>query len=235
MRREVDLNLLKPGKLDLSDYAAHVLFTGNHIGGQLVIDSKSASNKTLVFKDASITLTDNASDHAAIVFDGELKNCKIHADNCRLIYGGLTFTDRLQDVQINGLHISYPLNGIVAILGQESADVTVENCVVIGAKVHGVWIGSSALNQSINNNITIRNNWILASGFTAIQCTAKPLQIHNNLIEHPAMLQVQNQDYAISIRPGSEAYVWDNEILTEGKVIQSLDCCFFDHPPQNTN
>ncbi|MEL6658969.1 MAG: right-handed parallel beta-helix repeat-containing protein [Bacteroidota bacterium] len=239
MKNEVDLNLLKPGNLDLSDYGTHVHFKGRYEGDRIVIDSKSASGKTLVFKDATIISTRTAPDKDAIAFRGELKNCKIHAENGRLIYGGLTFWNRLENVTISGLQIFYPNAGIKASQDFPNANVTIEHCVIVGAQREGIYFGPHHLQKVKSNNVNIRNNWIVAPGWDGIQGNALNLRIHDNLIEYAAMLQEPNQDYPITVQAGSDAYVWNNQIITQEeefpKGVQGLDCRIFDHPPKNNN
>lgn len=232
MKTEVDLNVLGPGKLDLSKYAALVTFSGTYSGDRIIIDATSASGKRLVFKDACITNTISLPGRAAIAFDGHLTNCEIVGDGCKLIGGGIDFWGHLLNVSISRIHFFYPPTALKVFKGQ---DLIIEDCIIVGAHQAGICLASSSPAADPGSNITVRNNWVLAPGCEAIRAHAHDLQIHNNLIEHPAMLQKPNEDTAITILEGSTAYVWDNEILTEGKAIQALNCTFFDYPPHNNN
>jgi hypothetical protein len=232
MKNKIVLNELgdKGRYIDLSGYANDVTITGRHQGNRIVISN--ASGKVLRFDTVQIHCTRTEPDGDALVFDGALTDCKIIGTGCHIEHGGLTFWGKLENVTIAGLDIYHANAGIRASGDFPNRNVLIKDCSIISAKREGIYLGPSYLQKEKSTGLEITENYILCSGWDAIQVNGV-CKIYGNRIHYPATLKTPNQDYAITIQAGSVAFVWSNYIHSAEKRIQALDCRYFDHEPKN--
>jgi hypothetical protein len=227
--KEVDINTLKEGYLDLSDYAAHVRFFGKYKGGRIII--KGASKKTLFFDGCIFESTRRESDKDMIAFAGNVTDCKLLFQDSSLIYGGLTFWGQLNNVLISGAKIYYSNTGIRISQDFSNKDVTIEKNLIVGAQREGIYFGPHYNQEEKSDGLSIKHNEIRFCGWDAIQVNAENAIIYHNTIDNAAILKEKNQDYGITIQSGSLVYVYDNIFINTPKKLQALDSRYFTHAP----
>lgn len=217
--------------IDLSKYSSkEVTMTGAYKGDRIVL--KGCTDKRVLLKDCTIESTRTEPDGNALVLAEDCKNFQLLGVNATLI-GGLATWGELHNTQIVSLRIMYANIAI-----HMAKDVTCKNVLIRDNRIYcarreGVYFGPHELRSTDASNITIVDNHFYYCGWDAIQVNATGAEIYNNEINHCALVKEANQDYGITIQPGSIAWIADNNIVYTPKAIQSLDSrAFFHRKPQ---
>lgn len=217
---KIDLEHITNRYINLSNYADTIRITGNYKGDRVVFSN--AVNKALEFS-AKIEST-HAED--AIAFLGAVRHVAIFG---RLrVNNAITFWDVLEDVEITGVHSRDAHTGIRATQDKPHKGIYIHDNTFSEVGFEGVYIGPSTLSHTKTTQVRIENNNFVRTGWDAIQVgNCLDCVIKGNLIISPARKAEKWQDWAITINPGSRAYLQSNTILFSKQRLQVLDSrCF---------
>lgn len=214
--------------VDFSNFAKEVEITGFYEGDRLVF--KNASDHHLIITDAEIRSNRTEPDKDAIAFEGELKNCKIVGVNSSIVYGGISFWGRLENVDITGLNIYYANQAIRASGDHANTNVAIRHCRIISPEREGIYFGPHFEQTVKSNQLTICKNRIENSGLDAIQFNAINAKIYENDIWHAATLEEKDQWFGILAQPGSHGHIYNNKIEATKRPYGVLDSRIFFYP-----
>lgn len=211
--------------------AQEVKITGKYKGDRIVFSN--AASKQLFWENALIECTRLEEDGDAILFDGIVSDCEIHAHGLELVYGGITMNNRLVRTQIKGGLVHYANTGL-----RISQDFAHEQVLIMGLEVHGarregIYFGPHFEQKAKSKNITIAYCKVKDCGWDGIQINADYGLVYGNIIDHCAKLRVAWQDYGLTIQPGSKVYAWENTFKGMPKPFQALQSTLFNHQPNN--
>lgn len=213
----IDLSEITNRYIDLSNYPVDtVKMIGKHKGDRIVL--KNAQNVVL---DCNATIkTEHTED--AIAFLGPVTNFTMTG---RLrVNNSITFWDELNTVEITGLVSRGAHTGIRFTQALPHRAVWIHDNKISNTGFEGIYAGPSYENSNKLQQIRISDNNIFHTGWDAIQVgNCLDCVIEGNLIVGAATKEEKNQDWAITVNPGSRAHIRGNTMLGCKQKIQVLD------------
>ena len=220
MNDVINLDKLDGRYIDLDQYAENVDVVGKWKGDRLVFKGKKPTK--LVLDHCTIETTRTEADKNAIAFAEDVDGLEILGVGCTIV-GGIAFWKGIKNTTIQSLNIYYPNIGIHAAKDFEVRNFTIRDCKVVGAQREGIYIGPHTPRKTPANNILIFNNKFHWCGWDPAQANGQNVTIKDNLFDNCCTLKEKNQDWAITIQPGSLAFIENNRFLNTPNNIQILD------------
>lgn len=230
MKRELRLDEIKDRYVDFSDFEKEVTITGHYVGDRLVF--KNASDHLLFFEKATIVSTRTDADKDAIAFEGDLKNCSIIGSDFDIVYGGISFWGKLENVKILSTNIYYANQDIRASGDFSNHNVGIKYCNIYSPEREGIYFGPHYEQKNKSNGLVIAKNRIENAGWDAIQFNCLNALIYENTIYHAAVLERKDQWFGILAQPGSLAHIYNNTITATKRPYGVLDSRVFFYPKQ---
>lgn len=214
---KIDLDGITDRYIDLSYFPVDTVdVVGKHKGDRIVFSN--AQNIALRF-DAKIE-TEHTED--AIAFLGPVTNFtmmgKLKVNN------SITFWDKLDGVEITGLFSRGAHTGIRFTQPFAHKSVYIHDNTISKTGYEGIYAGPSYENSFKLQQIRIARNRIVETGWDAIQVgNCLDCVIEGNFILKAATKDEKNQNWAITVNPGSRAHLRNNRMLGCKQRVQILD------------
>lgn len=233
MSNVIDLSNRTSNYIDLAGYGDTVTITGKYRGDRIVI--KNAVQKTIEFSEGYI-ITQHIED--ALCFAGEVRDCRIIANNFTLEDGGITFWGLAENVDIIGFKIMFPHTGIRINSDLPHRNVSVQLNEIIGCSHEGIYLGVSERNEDTQcEGLKVIKNLIDTAGWDGIQ-TGNWVNswIIENKIYRAGMKKAFGQRHGVCINPGSQVWDYENELIgCEFNLIVNDATLYKDTKPKGWN
>jgi hypothetical protein len=213
----IDLSKITDRYIDLSLFPFDtVRVIGKYQGDRIVL--KNAQNIVLDF-DARIESTHTED---AIAFLGPVTNVSMIGK--LIVNNSITFWDLLTNVEITGIVSRGAHTGIRATQPMPHSFVNIHHNLISKTGFEGIYIGPSYSTQNKLRQVRIHENKVVHTGWDNIQIgNCEDCFIEANLILDSATKNEYGQNYAITINPGSRAYLRGNTLINCKQKIQVLD------------
>lgn len=208
-------------------YAGEIIISGKYKGDRIVIEG--ASNKTLRLVNCTIESTRTEPDKDGLVFADDCTNVTILGDNFKLVYCGLTFWKKLENVSIVNVESYYANAAIKAAEDFAHKNVLIEKCLVVAPQREGVYFGPHTEQKNKSNGLIIRYNTFRFTGWDPIQFNCLNAQVYSNVIDNPAVLEEKDQWFGILAQKGSTGHIHDNTFINAKRPHGFLSAPIFDY------